>query len=412
VTHRDALLRYFKAAVRATGAELTLPPLLPTTPAQGRTIVLAYGKAAADMALVAARHLTGRIIGCAVTRHGHGLDLDGSGIELIEARHPVPDTQSLEAGMKMLALAASAGKDDRVIFLASGGGSALLCAPPPGVSLREKQELTDGLVRSGVSIDKINLVRRHLSQIKGGHLGGLAAARGAKISTFVISDVVGDDPALIASGPSISAPVDPDCALSVLKEAGLEVSDSITRALYDCPTATAPPHPVHVLATNQDALAAATALARKDGWTIVDAGQALSGDAAQWGQTHADMALSYVNRPGRFLLVSGGELTVKNAKQDGRGGPNLEYLTGLLSRLPPDCNIEAMACDTDGIDGTQDNAGGYLHAAWADTCDAREALRTNRTYDLFKALGGLVMTGPTRTNVNDIRMIAIEGAKS
>lgn len=412
MTYRTLLTDYFAAAIEAASPRLALPPVLPRGPVKGKTIVLAYGKAAAEMALVAAESLDGPVTGLAVTRHGHGVDLSQTGIELIEARHPVPDHDSLQAGTKMLDLAATAGPDDRVMFLASGGGSALLCAPAEGVSLAEKQAITDALVRSGAPIQEINLVRRHLSKVKGGRLAAIAGARGAELHTFVISDVAGDDPALVASGPSIASNFDPEGALSVLYRAGIEVPDHVRMAVMANRPSLCPEHPVQVIATNRDALRAAEARAKADGWQIIDAGEALTGDAAMCGRAHALRAQILARTPGRHLMISGGELTVTKARKDGQGGPNLEYLVSLMSALPSSANIEALAGDTDGIDGTQDNAGGYLHAAWVEPDEARLALETNRTYPLVARLGGLIMTGPTRTNVNDIRLIAIEGAST
>lgn len=412
MTYRTMLTDYFGAAIAAASPRLVLPPALPKDLVRGKTFVLAYGKAAAEMALVAAETLDGPVTGLAVTRHGHGVDLSHTKIELIEARHPVPDDHSLQAGTRMLEFASTAGPDDRVIFLASGGGSALLCAPAEGITLAEKQAMTDALVRSGAPIQDINLVRRHLSRVKGGRLGAVAGARGAELLTYVISDVAGDDPALVASGPSIASNFYPEGALSVLLKAGVEVPEHVRSAIHSNQPATVVDHPVKVLATNGDALAAVESRARADGWNVIDAGKALTGDAATCGKAHALRAQMYARTPGRHLMISGGELTVTKARKDGQGGPNLEYLVGLMSALPHTAKIEALAGDTDGIDGTQDNAGGYLHASWVPQSDAVHALETNRTYPLVERFGGLIMTGPTRTNVNDIRLIAIEGAST
>lgn len=412
MTYRTMLTDYFAAAVAAASPRLVLPPALPKGLVKGRTFVLAYGKAAAEMALVAAETLDGPMTGLAVTRHGHGVDLSHTKIELIEARHPVPDDYSLQAGTKMLELASTAGPEDRVIFLASGGGSALLCAPALGITLAEKQAMTDALVRSGAPIQDINLVRRHLSRVKGGRLGAIAGARGAELLTYVISDVAGDDPALVASGPSIGATFDPEGAVSVLQRAGVDVPSHIQAAMLANKPLGIIEHPVCVIATNGDALMAVERRARADGWQVIDAGKALTGDAATCGKAHALRAQIYARTPGRHLMISGGELTVNKARKDGQGGPNLEYLVGLMSALPRTAKIAALAGDTDGIDGTQDNAGGYLHASWVQQAEAVHALETNRTYPLVERLGGLIMTGPTRTNVNDVRLIAIEGVST
>jgi hydroxypyruvate reductase len=361
------------------------------------------------MAAVASDHVVGPFSGCVVTRQGHGFDHEIPGIEVIEARHPVPDRQSLEAGARLLALAAEAGPNDRVIFLVSGGGSALLCAPAEGIGFAEKQAMTDHLVRSGAPIEEINLVRRHLSCIKGGRLAAVAGARGAELLTYVISDVANDDPALVASGPSIGAAFVPDKAIAILQACSWSVAPQIAQAIHDNRPRSVPDHPVKTIATNADALNAVAERAIADGWAVIDLGRQLTGDAAATGKAHAAAATEFAHKAGKFLLLSGGELTVANARKDGCGGPNLEYLTGLLSGLGPDAAIEAVAGDTDGIDGSEDNAGGFITAAWAADADCATALASNRTYDLFKALDGLIMTGPTRTNVNDIRMIAVEG---
>lgn len=409
MSNRQLLTDYFRHGVAAASPRLTLPGVLPADAPRGRTLVLGCGKAAAEMALVASECLAGPVSGCVVTRHGHHVATPPAAIEIIEARHPVPDDLSLRAGARMLDLAATAGPDDRVIFLISGGGSSLLCAPAPGIDFEQKQAIGDWLVRSGAGIEQINLVRRHLSRIKGGRLAAVAGARGAELLTCVISDVAGDDPALVASGPSIGAAFEPEAAIAILRQAGWNVSCELVAAIKANPPPEVPTHLVHTLATNADALAAISTRARADGWNVVDLGGALSGHAGATGQAHAAIARQYCNRPGRHLLMSGGELTVLRASPDGRGGPNLEYLTGMLGALSPTDPIEAVAGDSDGIDGTEDNAGGYISAAWADAPAATAALASNRSYDLFEQLGGLIKTGPTRTNVNDIRMIAVEG---
>lgn len=409
MSNRQLLTDYFLHGVAASSPKLTLPAVLPDAPPRGRTIVLGCGKAAAEMALVASQNLTGPVTGCVVTRHGHNVSPPPAGIEVIEARHPVPDGLSLEAGQRLLALAETAGENDRVIFLVSGGGSSLLCAPAHGLLFERKQAITDWLVRSGAAIEEINLVRRHLSRIKGGRLAAAAAARGAELMTCVISDVTGNDPALIASGPSIGAAFEPEIAIAILSRAGWQVTPELAAIIQANQPPDVPEHPVHMLATNADALRAIADRARRDGWNVVDLGGELSGDAATTGQSHAAIARRYCSQPGKHLLLSGGELTVYRASADGRGGPNLEYLTGLLGALSPVDPIEAVAGDSDGIDGTEDNAGGYISAIWADPQAAAQALATNRSYDLFEHLGGLIKTGPTRTNVNDIRMIAVEG---
>lgn len=407
---RAHLTSYFLAGISAAGAKSTLPAVLPQSPPVGKTVILGCGKAAAEMAEVAVHHLSGGITGCVVTRHGHGVGRSIPGVAVIEARHPVPDDKSLEAGERLLELALTAGQEDRVLFLISGGGSSLLCAPATGISLAEKQAMTDHLVRSGAPIQDINLVRRHLSRVKGGRLAAVAGARGAELLTYVISDVANDDPALIASGPSVAAAFVPEQAIAILEGSGWHVAPHIIGAIHANRPPDVPLHPVHMLATNSHALDAVAACARADGWNVINLGERLTGDAAATGKAHAIHAQEVIKQPGNHLLLSGGELTVSGARKDGCGGPNLEYLTGLLSMLDPSASIEAFAGDSDGIDGSQDNAGGYIDAAWAAHADCAQALASNRTYDLFKSLGGLIITGPTRTNVNDIRMIAVRGS--
>ena len=406
---RQTLTDYFLHAVTAVGAAATLPAHLPRGAATGRTIVLGCGKAAAEMARVAHAGLVGEVCGCIVTRHGHGVDQAIPGIEVIEARHPVPDDAGLHAAERILALAAQAGPDDRVIFLISGGGSALLCAPAPGLTLADKQAMTDHLVRSGAPIEHINLVRRHSSRVKGGRLAALAGARGAELHTFLISDVVGDDPALVASGPSIAAPFDPELAIALLAQYGWHSSAAVEAAIRANQPAPAHRHPVVTLATNADALTDLRQRAEADGWNVIELGSALRGEASSTGRDHAAVARTLIGQPGRHLLISGGELTVTAASKHGCGGPNLEYLAGALTGLAPDDPIAVLACDSDGIDGTEDNAGGFALAGAALPEALAKALSVHRTYALFDALGCLIKTGPTRTNVNDIRMIAVNG---
>ena len=410
---RAQLTGYFLRGVAAGSAQLTLPQHLPADAARGRTILLGCGKAAAEMAQVARAHLLGAVTGCVVTRHGHGVGHGGAqaigGVEVIEAGHPLPDAAGAAAAARIMALAQDAGPDDRVLFLISGGGSALLCAPADGLTLAEKQAVTAHLLRSGAPIEHINLVRRHLSRVKGGRLAALAGARGAALYTYVISDVVGDDPALVASGPSVAAPFEPDAALALLERYGWPVTPAQRAAIRANRPSPAAVHPVHLLASNRDALAAIRAAASADGWNVVSVGGALIGEARFIGRDHAATARAHLARPGRHLLISGGELTVTGADHTGCGGPNLEYLAGALSGLEPGDDIAVLAGDSDGIDGTEDNAGGYGEAGGVLPEALARALELHRTHALFAALGGLIVTGPTRTNINDIRMIAIGG---
>ena len=369
--------------------------------------MLGCGKAAAEMARVARAELVGAVTGCVVTRYGHGVAETVAGIDVIEAGHPVPDAAALEAAQTIMTLAARAGPADRVIFLISGGGSALVCAPAEGLSFADKRAMTGHLVSSGAPIEDINLVRRHLSRIKGGRLAALAGARGSELHTYVISDVVGDNPALVASGPSIAAPFEPETAVALLERYGWPVSVAVAAAICGNAPEIARPHPVITLATNADALAALRRRAEAGGWTVTDLGHDVRGEASIIGREHAAIARGLVSQPGRHLVISGGEVTVTGATADGCGGPNLEYLAGVLSGLDAADKIAVLAADSDGIDGTENNAGGFAMAGDALPEALAKALALHRTHALFAALGGLVITGPTCTNVNDIRMIAV-----
>jgi hydroxypyruvate reductase len=405
---RDELIAIFRAGVEAASAAATLPRHLPQTAPEGRTLVLGCGKAAGAMAEVAAAHLPGDVTGCLVTRHGHGARLPTGEIEVIEASHPVPDAASLAAGRRIRELAATARKGDRVVFLISGGGSALLVDPIPGLSLADKAAINRHLVQSGVAIADINCVRRHMSRVKGGRLAAAAAAAAGDMHSFIISDVVGDDPAVVASGPTIASPFEPERALAILAGSGWAVSEGLAAMIRAAAPPPAPPHPVHVIAAARTALDAASGEAVARGWTVIRIGDDLEGDATATGRAHAALAMHHAAAGARCLLVSGGELTVEVRTPGGRGGPNLEYLAALMAALPEGAPVAALACDSDGIDGSEDNAGGWFDAATrAPAIDCNAALAANCTYDLFARIGGLVKTGPTRTNVNDIRLIAV-----
>lgn len=404
---REELLSFFMAGVDAASAGRALADRLPREAPRGRTIVLGCGKAAGAMAEVAAAHLPGEVTGCVVTRHGHGARGPTGGIEVIEASHPVPDAASLAAGRRIRELAATAREGDRVVFLISGGGSALLVDPIPGLTLETKAAINRQLVASGAAIADINCVRRHLSRVKGGRLAAAAAGAAGDMHSFLVSDVVGDDPAIVASGPSIACAFEPDRALAILESSGWAVDAGLAALIRAAAPPAVPQHPVQIIADARTALDAATLAAEARGWRVIRIGDELEGDASATGRAHAALALGHAAGDRPCLLVSGGELTVEVRIPGGRGGPNLEYLAGMMAALPEGAPVAALACDSDGIDGSEDNAGGYFDAACrAPAADCAAALAANCTYDLFERLGGLVKTGPTRTNVNDIRLIA------
>lgn len=420
----EALLRrMFEAAVDAVRAERCVPPALPEPAAAGgRTLVAGAGKAAAAMALAVEREWSARghppPEGLAVTRYGHGAPCRH--VEVVEAAHPVPDEAGRAAGGRMLELAAGLGPDDLLLCLVSGGGSALLSAPPPGVTLAEKQAVNRALLASGADIHEMNAVRKHLSLVKGGRLA--AAAHPARCHAVLISDVPGDDPATVASGPTVADPTTVAEARAVAERYGVPVPASVA-AWWGSPEAETPKpgdpllarSTVQVAAAARDALAAAARVARAAGYEPFVLGDAIEGEAREAGRAHAELARQ-ARRQGRpagppCVLLSGGETTV-TVRGGGRGGRNAEFLLALACALDDAPGVFALAADTDGIDGTETNAGaayapGLMARARACGLDPRAALERNDGYGFFEALGALVETGPTLTNVNDFRAILI-----
>ena len=417
---RATMVDLFKRAVTAVSAETAMPAILPDTPS-GRTLVIALGKAAAPMMRVALRRLSGPVSGLVVTRYGH-LDLPtpfGPDIEVIESGHPVPDANSLSAADRALHLAAALKAQDRLLLLLSGGGSALASAPATGVSLEDKQAVTRALLRSGATIAEINTVRKHLSRFKGGRLA--QAAGPAKVSTWIISDVPGDDPSFVASAPTVADRTTLQTARDIIAEYGVMTPASVDRALSDPTNDTPTPDSlglaggeVRIIARARDALVAAANAAENQGYIITNLGDRLQAEARHLGASHAGLARRLAGDGRRRAILSGGETTVTVLNPDGGGGRNLEYLLGLAIALYGAPGICALACDTDGIDGTEDAAGGVvfpdtLMRARALGLDPVEHLRANRSHAFFEALGDLVVTGPTLTNVNDFRVILIDG---
>ena len=419
---RATLLRAFDAAVAAAHPRVCLRPHLPPPPAKGRLVVLAAGKAGASMAAVADafyRETYGFAAeGLAVTRHGYGEP--AGAIEVIEAGHPVPDEAGIAATVRSLAMAQAAGEGDLVLVLLSGGGSANWIAPAGDLTLAEKQGITRALLRSGANIGEINTVRKHLSRIKGGRLA--QAASPARVLTLAISDVPHDDPAVIASGPTVPDPSTLAEAGAIAARRGVDLPAS-ARALLDDPGQETPKpgdpafarSEFRIIARPADAIAAAAEVVKAQGYEAVVLGADLEGEAREVAMDHARRALALARDGRRAALISGGELTVTIAGR-GRGGPNQEYALALAVALAGAPGIAALAADTDGTDGgagsASDPAGAIvdettLARAQGFGLDARARLADNDSTAFFEPLGDLVATGPTRTNVNDCRIILI-----
>ena len=417
--YRALLSRMFDVALTAVSAELCLAAHIPPAP-KGRRLILGVGKAAASMVRVAMRDAAPGTEAIVLTRYGHGYDKADMppGVALLEAGHPLPDEQSVEAARYIAKRVEALGKGDELLALISGGGSALLTLPVDGVSLAEKKSLTRELLLCGASISQINCVRKHLSQIKGGRLA--MVAHPAKVVTLAFSDIPGDDPALIASGPTVADRTKLADARRVLELHKIAVPDNIAKALTDPANETPSPNSpglvgalTKVVARGRMALEAAGSLAAAAGYTPVYLGDDLEGDATELGIVHAALALHHAQIGGRWALLSGGETTVHVRNAEGRGGRNTEYLLSLAFALNGARGISAIACDTDGIDGTEGNAGGMIDPTTLARAKKRglspsEALHRNVTYDFFEQLGDLVVTGPTRTNVNDFRVILVD----
>ncbi|MDB5410436.1 MAG: hydroxypyruvate reductase [Rhodospirillales bacterium] len=409
-----ALLRaMFRAAIEAALPARCVPPHLPKRP-RGRTIVVGAGKAAAAMAKAVEDVWEGPLAGLVVTRYGHAVPCRR--IEAVEAAHPVPDAAGQAAAENILAAVKGLGPDDLVLCLISGGGSALLALPAPGVTLDDKRAISKALLRSGATIAEMNCVRKHLSAIKGGRLA--VAAAPARVVTLLISDVPGDDPSVIASGPTVADPTTVDDASAILDKYRIDAPQAIRDALSET-VKPGDPRLARVdtilVATPQMALERAAAVARAAGITPVILGNAIEGEARDVALVHAGIARQIAVHgqpaPPPAVLLSGGETTV-TVQGPGRGGRNAEFLLALAIALDGHPCIHALAADTDGIDGTEDNAGALidpdtLARAAALGLDAKSHLAQNDGYGFFEALEALVMTGPTLTNVNDFRAILV-----
>ena len=414
---QDLLRRMFDAAIEAAQPTHCLPAHLPPAPA-GRTVVIGAGKASAEMARVLEAHWPGALSGLVVTRYGYAAPCER--IEIVEAAHPVPDAAGLAAAKRILGLVSGLTADDLVICLISGGGSALLPLPAEGLSLEDKQAVNQALLRSGATISEMNCVRRHLSGIKGGKLA--AACAPARVVSLLISDVPGDDPMDIASGPTVADPTTCADALAIVRRYGIALP-AVARAHLESGTSESvkPGDPrlanceTRLIATPQMALEAAARVAREAGIPSHILGNAIEGEAKDAGKVMAGIALQAAKHAQPFappcILLSGGETTV-TIRGSGRGGRNVEFLLSLGVALNGQPGIYAIAGDTDGVDGAEDIAGAILRPdslarAWELGLRPRDSLANNDGHGFFGALDDAVVTGPTRTNVNDFRAILV-----
>lgn len=414
---RDLLRQLADAAIRAADPAHRVPPILP--PAPKKAIVLGAGKASAAMArAIELAWPDTDLSGVVVTRYGYEVACDR--VEIVLAAHPVPDEAGREAARRILEMAESAGSDDLVIALMSGGGSALLTAPADGISFAEKQDVNRQLLRSGADIGEMNTLRKHISAIKGGRLA--AAAHPAKVLSILISDVPGDDPAVIGSGPTVPDPTTFADALAVVEKYNMQLPDSVRRHLEAAADETPKPgSPVFegselMFAAKPDkSIEAAAEVAKAAGYAVIDLGDRVEGEARDVGRAHAELALKCKagNGPAAApcVILSGGETTV-TMTGNGRGGRNTEYLLGVADALAGAEGIHAVACDTDGVDGSEDNAGAFIDPttcarAEASGLSVADALAANDAYSLFENTGDLLVTGPTFTNVNDFRALVV-----
>jgi hydroxypyruvate reductase len=415
---RVLLRRMFDAAIASAQPALCIPPHLPEPP-RGRLIVVGAGKASAAMAQVVERHWPGPLSGLVVTRYGYAVPCER--IEIVEAAHPVPDAAGMRAAQRMLERVGGLSEEDLVLCLFSGGGSALLPLPAAGLTLEHKQSVNRALLASGATISEMNCVRRHLSGIKGGRLA--AACHPARVLTLLISDVPGDRPIDIASGPTVADPTTCADALAIIRRYGIELPAAVREVLESGRGESVKPgdirlahSDVRIIATPQMALEAAAREAQTAGVTPHIIGDAIEGEARDVGKVFAGMALQVARQGQPFtapcVLLSGGETTV-TVRGNGRGGRNVEYLLSLAIGLDGQAGIHALAGDTDGVDGQEEIAGACIGPdsigrAWSLGLRPRDMLANNDAHSFFTALGDSVITGPTLTNVNDFRAILIE----
>ncbi len=416
VDPQEFLRQLFATAIDAAHPQHVLEPYLPAD-RSGRVIVIGAGKAAAAMAQVVERCWQGEVSGLVVTRYGHGASCQK--IEVVEAAHPVPDAAGLAVAQRVLAMISDLKDSDRVIFLLSGGGSALLALPAAGITLADKQTINKALLKSGATIGEMNCVRKHLSAIKGGRLA--KACWPASVYTYAISDVPGDEASVIASGPTVADPSTSADALAILKRYAIEVPVAVRNWLNNPDSETVKPGDPHLarshfqmIARPQQSLEAAAVKARQAGFSPLILGD-LEGEAREVAKVHAGITRQ-ITQHGQPLaapcvILSGGETTV-TVRGNGRGGRNAEFLLSLTDSLKGLPGVYALAGDTDGIDGSEDNAGALMtpHSygrAQALGLNASDELDNNNGYGYFAALDALIVTEPTRTNVNDFRAILI-----
>jgi glycerate 2-kinase len=430
---RQSLMALYDAAIAAAHPDLCLPPYLPAVPTAGRLIVVGAGKAAAAMAVVAEAHYRAersldRVSGFTTAPYDTvaALARQPEVIQVVPARHPTPDHNSLAAAERALKTVASASAHDLVVVLLSGGASALWAAPVAGLDLQAKTTLTRGLLKSGADIHEMNTIRRHLSRIKGGRL---RKATPARMLTLAISDVPGDDPATIGSGPTVADPstlADARCVLlrrqPTMAALGLTIPPSVAAALASRANETPKPEDpafkhaqYRVIATPAAALEQAASVAREQGYEVLSLGDAVTGEAREVAQQHAELARAAMEAGRRVAIISGGELSVTVLNAKGRGGRSQEYALALAIALGGLDGVSALAADTDGIDGGEgkasDPAGAVIEPATlsrARHLDAQMFLDNNDATSFFEAAGGLIVRGPTHTNVNDFRVILVD----
>ncbi len=415
---RAFLRRLFDAAIAAADPAKLIPRHLPAR-ARGRTIVVGAGKASAAMASAFEQHWTGELSGLVVTRYGHGAPCER--IEVVEAAHPVPDARGEQAARRILELVKGLTEEDLVVALISGGGSALLSAPAEGLSLADKQGVNRALLASGASIEEINCVRKHLSAIKGGRLA--VAAYPARVVTLLISDVPGDDPAVIASGPTVADPTTTAEARAILAKYGITPPPAVQSHLMSAGDETPKPGDarlaraeIHLIATPQASLMAAAEVAKSAGVAPLVLSDSIEGESREVARVLSGIARQ-VHRygqpiPAPCVLLSGGETTV-TVRGKGRGGRNVEFLLALALTLRGQSQTWAIAGDTDGVDGAEEIAGAIITPDTLDRAARRgvraaDSLADNDGHGFFEALGDQVVTGPTLTNVNDFRAVLIE----